>query len=172
MSLFLLFSGWTLYLTIIALILIFGIFEKALRPAYHYKNDGGGIMLTLVFVFYLIWIFVFNLDLLKHILSFIQSKPLTFLLFIITYSVLGVLWSLIKWVLYLKDIKEFLGGTWERFGRPLAKNNSNKIITWMAYWPFSIVWDLIDRPFIRGFKWIQKNTAGLYDKIAKTLLGE
>jgi len=172
MPFFFLLSGWTLYVTIITLILIFGIFEHALRPVYYYKNDGGGTGLSLVFFFYLIWVCVSNFQIIQHTFSFIQSNPLTVVLAIVLYCFIGVFWSLIKWVFYLKDVKEYLGGSWERNGRPLAKNNSNKIITWMAYWPFSMVWDLIDRPFIRGFKWIQKNTSGLYDKIAKTILGE
>lgn len=50
--------------------------------------------------------------------------------------------------------------------RPFAKDNKARIIAWMAYWPWSMLWALIDDVWHKLFKWAQEATAALMDAIA------
>lgn len=50
--------------------------------------------------------------------------------------------------------------------RPYAKNNKARIVAWMACWPWSMLWALIDDVWHKVFKWAQETTAALMDAIS------
>jgi len=105
--------------------------------------------------------------------AWVVSNPLLTVEFIVGYIVLGIMWSIAKWFFFvlnardrysakrqqwLKDLK--LGETLEQYiirARPSAYDqfppspvaNRDRIILWMAYWPFSALWTLINDPLKR-----------------------
>lgn len=115
---------------------------------------------------------------------------------ILGYLALGVGWSFIKWKLYvnrlvskLKDeIADFLrvhkveGDTipdelkaeWlgknnyysRQFIKPNAKKSIALIMSWMAYWPWSMFWTLINDPIKKAFKAIFLELQVYYQRIA------
>lgn len=48
-----------------------------------------------------------------------------------------------------------------------ASKNKNKILVWMMYWPFSLVWTLIDEPFKKAFYFLFDQIKGLYQSISE-----
>jgi hypothetical protein len=52
---------------------------------------------------------------------------------------------------------------------PRASENKHRILLWMAYWPTSMLWTIINDPVKRVFKEIFRQVRGWYDAIAKQL---
>lgn len=57
--------------------------------------------------------------------------------------------------------------TWARCQRPLAKDNKSLIITWMSYWPVSLVWTLGNDPIRRGFDYAYREVAHIFENMSK-----
>jgi hypothetical protein len=55
---------------------------------------------------------------------------------------------------------------------PRAFENKSLIISWISYWPLSLIGTLLNNPFRRLFEWIYESTSGLYDKIANKYKNE
>ena len=101
------------------------------------------------------------------------------------YMVLGVLWSIKKWYSYVVDTKKNLrkqyddnwssGGsgkpkdkTFEAYAadkQPTAAYNKQRLVGWMALWPFSLSWWILTWPR-RAFVWIYDRLSTLYDRIS------
>lgn len=162
-------SGWVIAAAILAIIFIFCALESALE--YNYRNNGGGTWVSVITAVFFVIYFLDDHEAFKRFTGFIINYPGRIILIIVFYMLIGLVWSLAKWLLFLKKYKEYYNG-WGSAGRPIAKNNSNRIITWMSYWPFSILWELIGNFFTGWFRWLYKQTSGLYDKLAAKFIGD
>ena len=114
-------------------------------------------------------------------MQWIADHPLHFLGGLVGYVVVGVLWGVFKWFLYIKEfvyayqqqrqqwltrkgvknakldtvVPENLRKEWNedhRYRRsdtdpPHARQNKERIITWMGFWPWSMLWSLVRDPF-------------------------
>ncbi len=96
------------------------------------------------------------------------DNPWYFIGMFFAYIVIGIIWSYIKWFIYLKDFiaykVEFSLSVYE--SEISIKGNSGKIIYWMMYWPFSLVWTFIDQPVKKMFTRIFNMLKKTYEKIA------
>ncbi|MBU1179759.1 hypothetical protein KJ885_02345 [Patescibacteria group bacterium] len=54
-------------------------------------------------------------------------------------------------------------------GKPKARENKARILTWMIYWPWSMFWTLINDPIKRFFKFIYERLQKVYQKIADSV---
>lgn len=95
------------------------------------------------------------------------------------YLVLGTAWSFFKWYLHCRDerkrfdewIEEEKKGT-QRYGpgsrpeKPLASVNKARITGWMTFWPWSLVWFIINDPVRRAFNAIYDRLQGIYQRIS------
>lgn len=50
--------------------------------------------------------------------------------------------------------------------KPHASSNKGKIISWMAYWPWSMAWALLDDIWHRVFKWVQARMSNIMNAIS------
>lgn len=50
---------------------------------------------------------------------------------------------------------------------PKGIDNKAKIVSWIAYWPLSLIGTLLNDPFRRFFEWIYELVSGVYDKITQ-----
>jgi hypothetical protein len=50
--------------------------------------------------------------------------------------------------------------------KPVAADNKSRIMTWMVYWPWSLVWTMINDPIKRLFKEIYRAIQGFMQKIS------
>lgn len=48
---------------------------------------------------------------------------------------------------------------------PKGIDNKALIVSWISYWPLSLIGTLLNNPFRRFFEWIYESVSGFYDKI-------
>jgi hypothetical protein len=119
----------------------------------------------------------------------IGKNPALIYIGVPAYFIVGTGWGFIKWFLYIKrkilDYKETRQSWLQSSGvndatlnTPIPDNlkeswvirvpnfyavrHKNKIITWMAFWPLSMIWSFIDEPW----RYIYNFCIGLLQKIA------
>jgi hypothetical protein len=124
---------------------------------------------------------------------FIVANPGKVLLMIIGYFVIGTVWGIIKWFLYVnrqlekynEKKTEFLlknkateftpalaaafKSHYFGFGDglvPQAHDHKGDILMWMTYWPFSSLWTLINDPIRKIFRTIYTNIASSLQAIS------
>lgn len=103
------------------------------------------------------------------IFGFILNEPLTILGNILIYFIIGVVWSFVKWWLYIRRIVDKILLGKELFERnsvekdpqrkskdwnyqcrlhnlkkPILEENKSRISMWIAYWPLSIITSLLE----------------------------
>jgi hypothetical protein len=109
--------------------------------------------------------------------SGIKAHPEILYLGLPIYFVVGTVWGIIKWALYVKrraveykeerqswllykgvedadldsPVPDNLKKEWQNRQRletkPMARNNKSRILTWMGFWPVSVIWSVIDEPW-------------------------
>lgn len=130
------------------------------------------------------------------------------ILFVVAYATCGVLYSFLRWYLFLVERlehwKEVLADFREKFGRkydepvklddPVLMNyiskshreylvdtgvfnqfairvrprpNRPRIIGWMVYWPWSLVWSLLDDIVTGFFRFLYRKISGGYDAMSR-----
>lgn len=52
---------------------------------------------------------------------------------------------------------------------PIGIEHKAKIVSWISYWPLSLIGTLLNDPFRRFFEWIYESVSGVYDKITQRL---
>jgi hypothetical protein len=114
---------------------------------------------------------------LQNLGSYIWTHP-GFSIFIgCLYLLAGVLWSFGKWRFFVSDSLERMDEsslTWKDTTQttlmdrylPMASENKAMIISWLMYWPISIMWFVIRNPFRRLFTYIYDNISVQYDRMA------
>lgn len=120
--------------------------------------------------------------------TFLLEHPITSVLYVLGYFGAGVLWGFAKWFSFLrtwadkykkfmasdsrnKSLDVFISGTFRMNYSgpfpPTASAFSVQIINWIAYWPLSALWTLLNDPLRRFASWVYRNLfAGTYQRIA------
>lgn len=100
--------------------------------------------------------------------STILTSPVATGLTVLSYLGVGTLWSFFKYYSFVREGK--------RNGRARAyveaSSNTSKVITWMAYWPISIVLHVIGDGVYKLFRWIYDQVSGVYNVILNKVYGE
>ncbi len=109
------------------------------------------------------------------VLTFIRDTPLTALALVMAYLTLGLVWSVMKWWIYLIELtsqydKHDYANKGYISDKFKAVNNSDKIINWMMYWPLSIIWFILSYPLKNLFKGIFKLFIKQFDDIQKVVV--
>lgn len=55
---------------------------------------------------------------------------------------------------------------------PVANDHKTEIISWIIYWPFSLLWYLIDDPLKKFGKFLYRNLVSIYDKMSKRMFAD
>lgn len=162
-----------------ALVAIFGTIIYFLESAlYSEHDDGGGFKSTVTIIgFLVLYYFCGSSEDILSIFNYIKSNTVGLLAWIGVYAALGLVWSFVKWYFFLlnkkdkqleqlqKDVKYYNRFTESKLELPTAGENKMRIISWMTYWPFSIVWTLINEPVKRFFNFIYTRFTSIYDKV-------
>lgn len=128
-----------------------------------------------------------------NLLQVIKANPVDAFLYVNAYFVVGGMWSLLKWYIYLVEERDNLrikvkkwdkqcgpGSGNNRAGnsRPVrgyetyAKNNKSKILSWIGHWPISVVQTFIGDFLLRLTKHVFRMLSGIYESIGNTLFKE
>lgn len=112
------------------------------------------------------------------IFSWIDANRLWFGLGLLAYFPLGVGWSFLKWYFFvLKKLEKDQAAREERkkyssmyeaeLTAPKAAEHKERILTWIAFWPTSVVWSLLD-DFVREIaEKLFRAFSGTFQKISE-----
>lgn len=97
---------------------------------------------------------------------------------VLVYAVSGIVWSMFRWFRYVKSTadtyREEHGGKLTEQNRSTlvyklkASNNKSRITAWIAYWPWSLVWNITGDFFKMAYESLQ----GVYQSIADRAIGK
>jgi len=126
-------------------------------------HDSNGIGASITFaILFLAFFFLGDLNIKTFFRSF---GFLGILKFIGLYLIIGIVWSFIKWYLFLLKRKEkYAENPWQ--GIPTAKEYRKDIVVWMSYWPWSMTWTLLNDPIKRFFNFVYLKFSTLYQKLS------
>lgn len=103
-----------------------------------------------------------------HIFEWVKANPKTLLLYLFAYLLAGFLYSLYKWTSFVhQQVKHSYG---DKVSEISIESYTDRIINWMAYWPFSFLWTLLNDPIRRFCEFIVLNTKELYQNIANGII--
>lgn len=130
-------------------------------------------------------------------ITWVFHHPMKLLVYIGVYAIIGAVWSVIKWWLYTLDardrytksrveymqqnnlaemgeidVKRFVKlYKLEKFP-PMPHNEAMRISVWIAYWPLSGLWTLINDPIRRLFIAIRQSLQGVYTGISNSIFAQ
>jgi hypothetical protein len=102
--------------------------------------------------------------------SWAYTHPKELILFLLAYLAVGVVYSIMKWSLFInKRAREEYSTTLRvKLDVPKVEYHAGRIIGWMEFWPISLVWTLINDPIRAFFEFIFLKTKGLFQSIANS----
>lgn len=137
---------------------------------YGYQEKGWG---NFAVVFLGILVFAFMGDW-RSAVANIQAHPWVIVKYVASYVIIGVAWSLLKWMSYTRayakvysafkakyelnnglkvadltgqPLADFKETVINRFGPiPSISNKADDLLYWMTYWPVSMVWFMLRNP--------------------------
>lgn len=160
---------WFWILTTAAFIFILANIEK------HDNDDYTGTSATVAFFIYLgLLMFLGNKESFYSALEWVTNNPLSIVGCIIGYLVAGVIWSKIKWYLFLSRYKMKVEAGEYSFEKKYVSflQNKSKLITWMSYWPLSALWTSINDPIRRTFELITHKLQASYQNTSDKMFSE
>ena len=107
--------------------------------------------------------------------SWIIHNPLSTFFIFIGYLIAGTFYSLIKWTLFLVNLKkEYLKNKTTYFfaSQWTPGEHKEKIIHWMIYWPISSIWTLMSNPVAKAFNHIFDKFEGIYQRISDRIMND
>ena len=113
----------------------------------------------------------------KTTFQYIRDYPLSIIGFFIVYVISGVAWSFVKWYIFLKGIAKLIHkyglngyhNDYHYLKIPEFKENKERIISWITYWPFSIFWTLTHTFFFEIYNWITNTLEKTYQRTIDTI---
>lgn len=126
------------------------------------------------------------------VFSFIKTNPEYLYIGAPAFFLFGAIWSVIKWWIFVRreameykeqrmywlDANKVVGATldtpipeslkvkWHsKAKKPMVRHNKGKIITWMAFWPFSLVWTLLSEPWRIIYEFMSKMFQNISDRV-------
>jgi hypothetical protein len=115
----------------------------------------------------------------KSVGAFIVDQPDHALGILVSYFVIGLIWTIIKWYFFLLDIKDTLVEKFKRNAKLSPQFDikeyypseySQKLISWAIYWPLSCIWTIISNPVRRIFTWLINRLESTYIALTNRIL--
>lgn len=134
------------------------------------ESSWWGLLIIICFLSSL-WVFGYKGNV-QGIWGWITENPLRLIIYFLFYILLGIAYSFVKWYLFLSDRKEEMLRRRKEYdniifyGIPQIQDYKGKLFGWIFYWSLGVIWDMIDRPFRRLFKFIYERISGSYQRIS------
>lgn len=122
--------------------------------------------------------------------AYVRTHGVMILEFAAAYLVSGAAWSVVKWFFFCRDLKQkYLGYKADYFRHhvtgtpaqshsyatqftgdvpPSAQDHKSQIVSWIGYWPVSLIWTLLDDFLTKVFKEIYNVLSGVFQRIANS----
>jgi hypothetical protein len=105
-----------------------------------------------------------------NVFGWLFHHPKEFLLFLFAYLLIGVVYSILKWISFIRQkVKTDFEGRLRIQGVPESPKvdvHSTRIIGWMSFWPCNLVWTLLNDPVRRLFELTFEYTKSIFQRIA------
>jgi hypothetical protein len=166
-------SVWFWILISAALGLIVWFLESALSDLD--EDSGGGFEVTALLIgLGVAYYFCGSKEHVISALEFVRDHPLKLFGWVGLYLLVGVIWAFIKWYFFLlksrdRQVERKKNSQYKDIEIPTAADNKFRILTWMNYWVFSVIWTALDEPVKRFFNFIFKKLEGRFDKISNSI---
>ncbi|MBI4142378.1 hypothetical protein HY480_00710 [Candidatus Uhrbacteria bacterium] len=158
-------------------------------------SESFGLATTTVIAFFVLLAICGDFN----VVTAVRRTPLTAGGVCAGYIVAGVLWSMVKWYLFLRErrddynerkalflqehqmegavIPDGLKGAWRnRIGyghsAPHVRDHKTRIVRWMVYWPWSLLWFCVNDPVRRFFRMLFNRIVGIYERIQRRVWGD
>lgn len=138
------------------------------------ESRWGGTGATMTMLITLVLLYFFGAkQIIDSVFTFMSERPSIALSFIFIYFGAGVLWSISKWYLHVqKNKEEALSEIEKGYDRYISTsvdvtNNKGKIISWMCYWPFSLLWTVLNDPMRKVFEQLFKQTRRIFESMSE-----
>jgi hypothetical protein len=134
------------------------------------EASSGSYLLAAAFIG--VTYFLGNKEWYNGIFSYVVENPGTVILYVLGYIILGAIWSIVRWFIYLKGLALNVdeNGNCKHYKSDFdVFYNKGRIMNWMFYWPISVIWTVIDEPIKKSFKWIYSKLEGSYKKISDNI---
>lgn len=121
--------------------------------------------------------YLFGGDQPVHALVWVIKNPLQILTGVLGYLFVGTGWGVVKWFFFVlkkrdeaeEKVRNRVFPEREKISAPIANDYKEQIITWMVYWPFSMLWTLINDPLRRVFELIYRRIGKLMQSISDSI---
>ena len=156
---------------------IFVIMSLADSIMVEYEKAGWGFVMMLSGALLMIWVGA-GISPWDAAVSVIDNLTIAFQ-FVLVYLFVGGIWSVIKWFVYAWKLDKETMKYHKKHGEPGTKpsrpyesypsNNGDRIIGWIAHWPFSIIGTFFADILFRAFKLIRSMFGNVYNAIANSM---
>ena len=144
------------------------------------ETDWGGRGATLTMVATLLLLYWFgDRDIFRNIFSYLKANPGISSLIALGYFTIGVLWSIQKWYNRVQDYKEKViseiqagHNGYDAFRTINVMSNKGRIISWMCYWPFSLLWTALNDPIRKLFEYLFSKTKRIFESMSDKAMKE
>lgn len=120
--------------------------------------------------------------------------------FLVAYFLIGACWSVVKWYFFTRVLREAYGealktliakkGSTDKASilnqmravlhyrypvlsiPPEPAEHTNRILTWIGHWPFSMLWTLINDPVRRIVRWLYQRLKNVYRAIGRSAFAD
>lgn len=131
------------------------------------KESGLGSTTTMLITIALFFMFGNKVHI-SNLFSYCSSHVLIFIGAIVGYLILGTGWAILKWYSFiLKQLDRMRRG--ESFEVPKVKDHKQGIMAWMLYWPWSLIWTIIDVPVKRAYLFIYNLIASRLQRMSDNI---
>ena len=130
-------------ITLIALIFIFIVAITILV-----EKDLGSLA-TLLILAVCSFIAYYDWPTVKYVTTVVKENVFLFSATVFFYIIFGVFYSFLRWYYFVKNMRKRYTNI--SVSPPKASEYAADIIRWISYWPFSLVWNLINEPIKKLF---------------------
>jgi hypothetical protein len=92
--------------------------------------------------------------------------PWSVVIYAAIYVGIGIVWAFVKWYFYVLNRRD--AGVSKP---PTAREHRSDITGWMAFWPWSAIWTLINDPVKRMYKALARSLEKVFDGISRRVFG-
>lgn len=107
-------------------------------------------------------------------LGWAWNNPVDLITGFFAYALVGCLWSVAKWKLYLRKIFKRAEANWDgkspkrRPSESYANRNAGRLTGWIFHWPFSMLGVLVGDVILRFADTLYKALHGLFERMARS----
>lgn len=135
-----------------------------------YLSEDDSLMPSVSFFIGTIGLGILKFGSFSYLFEFVKENPSTIIVLVIFYLIIGIIWSLFKWYLFIKDKVKVRPDLNASKYDLKVDYNKEKIITWIIVWVPSMAWFLVNDPIRRVGNFIYDRLHSTYKSMADKII--